>query len=171
MKYSQEGYISDRKTQLFMIFAGLALIFWTSWVLSSGWSQLDSITAALNWFGLIVGIIFFLSGRYGRKKSSRFPRYRELILTQGVRSVDQLAPLMGVTPDTARWDVKAMISQKVLLGAQLSKDGEITEVSDTPPSPSETPPAGADIICPGCGAMNESDKEQCAFCGRTLRHE
>ena len=168
MKYSQEKYISGRKTDIFMIFAGLALACWTGWSLTS---QTEPVGTVMGWIGVIAGLYFFWVGLYGRKKSSRFPRYRELILTQGVRSVDQLAPLMGVTPDTVRWDVKLMISQKVLLGAQLSKDGEITEVSDTPPSPSQTPPAGGDFICPGCGALNGGDNEQCAFCGRALRHE
>ena len=151
-----------------MILAGLALACWTGWTLTSKWPQWDTISAVIGWLGVIVGLFFFWAGLYNRRMSTSYPRYCELILTQRIRSTDRLAQLMGITPETARRDVKTMISQKVLLGAQLSKDGEITEESDVQAPPSQTHP-GADLLCPGCGAMNESDKEQCVFCGRTLR--
>lgn len=131
-----------------------------------------------------LGVWLIVCGRKNRVLAKKFSKYEEAIKQNPYGRISDIATAVGVSFDSAKKDLEAMIRKKFFPNVFI--DWSTNSLSTRCEGPAantnwrvETKSAstGAEMVmvkCPGCGGINSVPKGQrgeCEYCGSVLKGE
>ena len=182
---------------LFLLFRKLAtdrsaLMSGKTWVLSTiGWVLVlfgvvgfsvemnegyDPVGVVLAFIFLTGGVLLLRKAWKTKKTATRYKKYINIVVNQGVRSIDNIAGAVAVSYDVAVKDLQHMIDSGYLKGAYIHQGNReiVLQQVESVIMQAQTAPLGQiavqmkTVSCRGCGANNAvavGSATECEYCG------
>jgi len=139
------------------------------------------------WFGLVFitcGIILFIYSRKIKNKGMRFRRYIDLIVNQGITSVDDIVSVTNVEHKIVVAELREMLTLSFFPGAYLDEvrnavifredeERKAQEMARSGKNRDSLPQARESVVtCGSCGANNKvviGKVTECQYCGALIQ--
>ena len=186
---------SDKSSRREKLTAGKIARYFSYWLLLTSPLSLIMGISMGSGFSIVMAILYFICGivilRIGRRfdeKGERYKQYIDLVVNQGITSVDDIASVTGVDYKDVMTDLQKMIDEGFFPQARLDntqraivfrRDEVQKAMAEEPQSTYVHPRYGAQqepqekvVTCPCCGANNKvmSGKvSECQYCGSFIQ--
>lgn len=120
-----------------------------------------------------ISILLIIKGAKIKRLLKRFKIYVNLISTENMTSLENIASRTSQSIDFVKDDINTMINKKLFKNAYLDiKTNELIVSKQNATTPQNNVQTIATVLCPGCGASNSKQKglmSSCEYCGSPLK--